>query len=79
MDPCSCGGDQRKCSFYSEVREKAERKYRRMNRTLPAQLRAMEAGEKQMSPHARSLIHQAASEIERLQAALEARAEKGEP
>ena len=74
MDPCSCGGDRRQCSFYPEVREQAEREHPRMNRTLPEQLRAMEAGYKRMSPHARSLIQQAASEIERLQAALEEKA-----
>lgn len=71
MDPCSCGGDQRHCSFYPELRERAERDVIRMNRTLPQQLRAAEAGYKRMAPQMRSLIHQAASEIERMQAALD--------
>ncbi len=79
MDPCSCGGDQRQCNVYPELRQRAEREYPRMNRTLPQQLRIAEAGYKRMAPQMRSLIHQAASEIERLQAALEARAAKEEP
>lgn len=76
MDPCSCGGDQRQCSFYPEVRERAERAGIRMNRTLPQQLRTIEARYKRMAPQTRSLIHQAASEIERLQAALDEKAER---
>lgn len=71
MDPCSCGGDQRRCSFYPELRERAKAEMPRMNKTLPAQLRAEETRYKRLAPQMRSLINQAASEIERLQAALE--------
>lgn len=73
MDPCSCDGDQRRCSFYDYLRERAAREYPRINKTLPQQLRIAEAGYRRMAPHMRSLIHQAASEIERLQAALDER------
>lgn len=74
MDPCSCEGDQRQCSFYPELRERAEREHIRMNRTLPQQLRTIEASYKRLAPQTRSLLHQAASEIEQLQAALEKKA-----